>query len=77
MTNKIYAKDLALILASSLMLSGCMYQSVDQYDLSRAIKVCGSVENIFRIKSHFLGFENVRCFDTKGGNVNLAEGIRK
>ena len=70
---------LVLILASSLMLSGCMYQSVDQYDLSRAIKVCGSAENIFRIKSHFLGFENVRCFDTKGGNVDLAEveGIRK
>ena len=61
------------------MLSGCMYQSVDQYDLSRAIKVCGSAENIFRIKSHFLGFENVRCFDTKGGNVDLdeAEGVRK
>ena len=70
---------LVLILAISLMLSGCMYQSVDQYDLSRAIKVCGSAENIFRIKSHFLGFENVRCFDTKGGNVNLeeVEGIRK
>ena len=70
---------LVLILAISLMLSGCMYQSVDQYDLSMATKVCGSAENIFRIKSHFLGFENVRCFDTKGGNVNLGdvEGIRK
>ena len=70
---------LVLILASSLMLSGCMYQSVDQYDLSRAIKVCGSAENIFRIKSYFLGFGNVRCFDTIGGNVNLeeVEGIRK
>ena len=70
---------LALILASSLMLSGCTYQSVDQYDLSRAIKVCGSAENIFRIESHFAGSENVRCFDTKGGNVDLdeVEGIRK
>ena len=70
---------LVLILASSLMLSGCTYQSVDQYDLSRAIKVCGSAENIFRIKSHFLGSEEVRCFDTKGENVNLdeVEGLRK
>ena len=70
---------LVLILASSLMLSGCMYQSVDQYDLSRAIKVCGSAENIFRIKSYFLGSEYVKCFDTKGGNVDLyeVEGIRK
>ncbi len=70
---------LALILSSSLMLSGCFYQSVDQYDISRAVKVCGSAENIVRIKSHFLGSENVRCFDTKGGNVDLAEveGIRK
>ena len=70
---------LVLILASSLMLSGCMYQSVDQYDLSRAIKVCGSAENIFRIKSYYLGFENVKCFDTKGEGVNLdeVEGTRK
>lgn len=68
-----------IAIIACVSLSGCMYQSVDQYDLSRAIKVCGSAENIFRIKSHFLGFENVRCFDTKGGNVNLAEveGIRK
>ena len=68
-----------IAIIACVSLSGCMYQSVDQYDLSRAIKVCGSAENIFRIKSHFLGFENVRCFDTKGGNVNLdeVEGIRK
>ncbi len=68
-----------IAIIACVSLSGCMYQSVDQYDLSRAIKVCGSAENIFRIKSHFLGSENVRCFDTKGGNVNLdeVEGIRK
>ena len=70
---------LVLILASSLMLSGCTYQSVDQYDISRAIKVCGSAENIFRIKSYFLGAEKVKCFDTRGGNIDLdeVEGIRK
>ena len=47
-----------LILAFSLQ--GC-YQMVDQSDIHRAIKTCGTIENIQFIQSHLNGEEVFKC----------------
>lgn len=47
-----------LILAFSLQ--GC-YQMVDQSDIHRAIKVCGTIENINEIQAHVNGQETFSC----------------
>lgn len=44
-----------------VILSGCVYQTVDQFDLYRATKLCGSVENIVEISAHAAGSEFVFC----------------
>lgn len=53
-------KTIAIILVA-FSLSGCFWQSVNQYDLKDAIKICGSVENIAFINSGFGGDETVTC----------------
>lgn len=53
-------KTIAIILVA-FSLSGCFWQSVNQYDLKDAIKICGSVENIAFINSSFSGDETVTC----------------
>ena len=62
---------LALILTSSLMLSGCFYQQVNTYDLHRAVVFCKSPENIASIVADAGGNEYVACMD--GTKSNLAE----
>lgn len=52
------------ILVVAFSLSGCFYQTVNQYDLKDAIKVCGSLENIAQINSGFGGDESVICNDS-------------
>lgn len=47
-----------LILAFSLQ--GC-YQMIDQSDIHRAIKVCGTIENINEIQAHFTADETFSC----------------
>ena len=54
---------LAIILASSLMLSGCIYQKVNNYDLHRSIVFCKSTENIAEIVAYADGDEFVVCMD--------------
>lgn len=51
-----------LICASVILLSGC-YQSVNQYDISRATRICGGVEKIVEIHANFMGWESVVCTD--------------
>lgn len=72
-------KSFIIALVACVSLSGCMWQSVDAYDISRATKACGSVDNIVKIDAGFLGHETVRCFDAKDGDVSLfgIQGIRK
>lgn len=53
-----------IALALALLLSGC-YQSVNKYDIDRAVKHCGGVENIVDINSHFQGTESVLCSDSQ------------
>lgn len=58
-------KKLVIIL-SAMSLTGCFYQSVDQYDLHRAIKHCGSLEQISQIRSHAVVVVHVDCTDKAG-----------
>jgi hypothetical protein len=53
-------KTIAIILVA-FSLSGCMYQSINQYDLKDAIKICGAIENIAFMNSNFSGDETVTC----------------
>jgi len=64
-------KTIAIILVA-FSLSGCFYQSVNQYDLQAAIKACGAMENIAHISAGFGGRERVTCYDSK--KIFLHEG---
>lgn len=50
------------ILVACIALQGC-YQSVNQYDISRAIGLCGELSNIVEIRAEFGGREYVQCAD--------------
>lgn len=63
---------LIAIIMVAFSLSGCFYQSVNQYDLQAAIKVCGAMENIAHISAGFGGREVVTCNDST--RVSLHEG---
>lgn len=52
-----------VVILSCVMLSGCFYQTVNQYDIRRAIKLCGSIENVVEISSYATGAETATCFD--------------
>jgi hypothetical protein len=63
-----------LILALTLSLSGCFYQSANNTDLKKAVYFCDGINNIERINVHFNGAETVRCLSGKveyTGNINI------
>ena len=68
---------LALILSSSLMLSGCLYQQVNTYDLHRAAVFCKSPENIAEIVAFGHGAEVVVCMDGTKSELNAIKGQGK
>ena len=68
---------LALILSSSLMLSGCLYQQVNTYDLHRATVFCKSPENIASIVAFADGNESVVCMDGMKSNLTVIKGQGK
>lgn len=49
------------VLVLAIPLSGCFYQSVNNVDIRKAIKYCGSLENIVEIQSHAHGREWAFC----------------
>lgn len=55
-------KTILLLLVACITLSGC-YQSVDSYDIKRAIKHCGSFENVHEIYALSSGAEKFVCFE--------------
>lgn len=55
-------KFIAIILVA-FSLSGCIWQSVDQYDLQDAIRACGAVEKIAYVSANFMGVEGATCMD--------------
>lgn len=60
--------------AIAISLSGCFYQRVDQFDLQRSIKYCGTSENILEISSHSIGDVVVRCMNKGDKNLRNIEG---
>ena len=68
---------LALILASSLFLSGCLYQKVNNYDLHRSVVFCKSLENIAEVVAFWDGDEFVVCMDGTKSALNAIKGQGK
>jgi hypothetical protein len=68
---------LALILASSLFLSGCLYQKVNNYDLHRSVVFCKSPENIAEIVVFGNGYEFVVCMDGTKSELKAIKGQGK
>ena len=62
-------KLLALILVTT-SLTGCVYQTVNQYDIQRAIIICGSLDKVVEISAHHLGMESVLCTTGLERNLN-------
>jgi hypothetical protein len=55
----------SLVLVMCLSLTGCFYQTVNQFDIGRASKVCGGVEKIVQISAAFDGREKVLCLNAE------------
>ena len=55
----------SLVLVMCLSLTGCFYQTVNQFDIERASKVCGGVEKIVQISAAFDGREKVLCLNAE------------
>ena len=45
----------------ALALQGCMWQTITESDMRAAARVCGSMNNVVEISSHFDGKESVLC----------------
>lgn len=58
-----------LVFIPAILLSGCFYQSVDQYDIQRAIAYCGSIDKIVSIDSDVTGGEAAKCVDKKKADL--------
>lgn len=59
------AIKLPVVLGVCLSLQGCIWQTVNQFDIEKAAKICGSLEDIVAIASFFGGDERVLCTDNK------------
>ena len=53
----------------ALLLTGCFYQTVNQFDIERARSFCGGVDKIVEIESTFLGWEAALCTNGKNGSL--------
>ena len=58
----------SIIFFTSIFLTGC-YQTVNLFDIDRAIVACGSKENIVQIIAWAAGDEAVICRDSKRHNL--------
>ena len=65
-------KKLLVISLASLMLSGCLYQTVNSYDIMRASAVCNGIDDVEAITADSFGSEFVIC-KSKGSSENLGE----
>ena len=54
-----------LVFVMCLSLTGCFYQTVNQFDIKRASKSCGGVEKIVQISAAFDGQEKVLCMNAE------------
>ena len=63
---------------SALLLTGCIYQSVNSYDMMHAIPICKSYgEEVVEISSYFDGQERVTCSNLKTYQIHPANLTRR
>ena len=60
----------SLVLVMCLSLTGCFYQTVNQFDIQRASKACRGTEKVVEIIADFFGDEFVLCKDGKKHNLH-------
>jgi hypothetical protein len=53
-------KSLVVVLGCA-SLSGCFYQNTNKIHIQKAIKFCGSVEDIYEIQVRASGSELIKC----------------
>jgi len=70
-------KKVVSVILVTLSLSGCFYQSVNQYDIQRAITICGSIEKVVAVYSHFTSDETVLCTTGPENSLTLANQVKK
>ena len=61
----------SLVFIMCLSLTGCFYQTVNQFDIERASKACGGVEKVVEISAHAQGDEVVLCKNGKKYNLHM------
>ena len=66
-----------IAIIACVSLSGCFYQTINQYDINRAIVLCGSVANIHQIVSYSLGSEDAACYSGEQASLGEIKGERK
>lgn len=66
-----------IAIIACVSLSGCFYQTVNQYDINRAIALCGSVANIHQIYSYYLGRVDATCYSGEQDSLDGIKGERK
>ena len=66
-----------IAIIACVSLSGCFYQTVNQYDINRAIALCGSVANIHQIDSYSLGRVDATCYSGEQVSLDGIKGERK
>lgn len=59
----------SLVFVMCLSLTGCFYQTVNQFDIQRARSFCGGADKIVEIESTFLGGEAALCTNGKHGSL--------
>lgn len=70
-------KKLLVTILTALSLQGCMYQTVNSYDIARANYYCKGSENVVQISSSVSGVEIVTCLDGSKevlDNVKIVKG---
>lgn len=70
-------KNIASVILVALSLSGCFYQTVNQYDIQRAITICGSLDKVVEISAHHTGIESVLCMSGIELGLNRAGEVKK
>lgn len=55
----------SLTLTSALTLSGCFYQTTNDWDIQNAMELCGDLSSVQEIESDFTGNEVVTCKNSK------------
>lgn len=66
-----------IAIIACVSLSGCFYQTTNQYDINRAIALCGSVANIHQIYSYSLGGADATCYSGEQASLGGIKGERK